>query len=142
MTYNIKIDNSNTSVYDWQNSNIYTTTTIPTSIYSGSDSTIGLPPNDISIRSGNKEIVKITSSGEVIWADGIKMDEAAKAFSDSIYVGLEMKSGITEATKSRVRNAVFEELIEIADEQGGSISSEDLKYFLKANIMVDKIKRI
>lgn len=142
MTYNIKIDNSNTSVYDWQNSNIYTTTTIPTSIYSVSDSTIGLPPNDISIRSGNKEIVKITSSGEVIWADGIKMDEAAKAFSDSIYVGLEMKSGITEATKSRVRNAVFEELIEIADEQGGSISSEDLKYFLKANIMVDKIKRI
>jgi hypothetical protein len=86
-----------------------------------------------------KEIVRILEDGTVKWADGIKIDEAAKALSESLVLGYELSAKITYSIKQRMRDSVFEEMISMAEEKG-SITAEDLTFLWRAAKIIDKLK--
>lgn len=86
-----------------------------------------------------KEIVRINLDGSVTWADGIKIDEAAEAMSKTMSNAVELQAGITKAVKLRMRDSVFEDIIEIA-KQKGSLTADDLTYLLEASKIVEKLK--
>jgi hypothetical protein len=94
----------------------------------------------IEIQDANSQpIVTLYSDGAVIWTDSIKIDEAAESFARSLYLGAELKSGIIETSKRKMRDSVFEDLISIAREKG-SLTAEDLTYMLAASKIVEKLK--
>lgn len=94
----------------------------------------------ISISSAaGKEIVRLNKDGSVTWNDTVDIDEAATAFAKSISIGAEMSAGITYAVKQRMRDAVFDELIEMAKDKG-SLTADDLTYLHKAAKIMDKLK--
>lgn len=87
----------------------------------------------------NQEIVRLERDGSVKWAKEINVDEAAEAFGRAVSIGGEMAAGITAGTKRRMRDAVFEEIINIAKDKG-SLSAEDLTYLWEASKIMDKLK--
>ena len=108
----------------------------------GSGITFSMPTrtNIVSLNDANgKEIVRINMDGSVTWADGIKIDEAAEAMSKSMSNAVELQAGITKAVKLRMRDSVFEDIIEIA-RQKGSLTADDLTYLLEASKIVEKLK--
>jgi hypothetical protein len=84
-------------------------------------------------------IVTVNSDGETIWHNKIDIDEAADALGKSLYLSAELKSGITETSKRKMRDSIFEDLISIAKEKG-SLTAEDLTYLLSASKIVEKLK--
>jgi hypothetical protein len=89
--------------------------------------------------SQGQEIVKLNDDGTVTWANDINVDEAAEAFSKVMLVGGEIQAGITQAVKYKMRDSVFNDLIEIAKEKG-PLTAEDLTYLLGASKIVEKLK--
>jgi hypothetical protein len=89
----------------------------------------------------NKEIVRLNKDGSVTWANGIEVDEAADAFARSIGQGAERSAGITYGVKQRMRDAVFEELIDMAKSKG-SLTADDLTYLHQSAKIMDKLKGI
>ena len=90
--------------------------------------------------SGTKgEVVRLNPDGTVTWANGIKVDEAAEAFAKSITVGAELAAGLTESVKKQMRDTLFEEIIEIAKEDG-PLSAEQLTFMHKSSKIMDKLK--
>lgn len=89
--------------------------------------------------STNQEIVKLNLDGSVTWANGIDVDAAAEAFGQSLQLSAEMKAGISKSVKLKMRDSVFEDLINIAKEKG-SLTAEDLTYLLEASKIVEKLK--
>jgi hypothetical protein len=85
------------------------------------------------------EIVRLERDGTVIWGDTIDIDAAAESFSKSLTMGSELAAGITYATKLRMRDTVFEEIISIAKSKG-PLSVEDLTYLLQSSKIVEKLK--
>jgi hypothetical protein len=91
--------------------------------------------------SSHKEIVRLNPDGSVTWADGINVPEASQAFERSLRLGAERSAGITYGVKQRIRDAVFEELIEMANSKG-TLSVDDLTYLHQAAKIMDKLKGI
>lgn len=90
--------------------------------------------------SAGKEIVRLTQEGKVIWADPeMNEDEAAQAFTRSLEFSAELKAGITKAVMVRIRDSVFEEIINIA-KQKGTLTADDLTYLLEASKIMEKLK--
>jgi len=104
-----------------------------------------IPPlkqNIISFCGGptNSEIVRLDSDGSVKWANNvIDIDAAAEAFANSLTLGAEYMAGITQSVKYKMRDSVFEDLINIAKEKG-QLTAEDLTYLLEASKIVEKLK--
>jgi len=98
------------------------------------------PPNHIiTLSSNNQEIVRLNLDGSVTWANGVNIDAAAESFGQSLQMGAEMRAGVSKAVKLRMRDSVFEDLINIAKEKG-SLTAEDLTYLLEASKIVEKLK--
>lgn len=95
----------------------------------------------ITLNSSNKEIVRLNKDGSVTWADEINIDDAADAFSKSMQLGVERMAGITYGVKQRMRDAVFEELIDMASAKG-TLSVDDLTYLHQAAKIMDKLKGV
>lgn len=89
----------------------------------------------------NKEIVRLNNDGSVTWNDSINIDEAATAFASSIQLGAELMAGVTYGVRQRIRDAVFEELIDMANTKG-TLSVDDLTYLQQAAKIMDKLKGI
>jgi hypothetical protein len=89
----------------------------------------------------NKEIVRLNNDGSVTWNDSINIDEAATAFASSIQLGAELMAGVTYGVRQRIRDAVFEELIDMANNKG-TLSVDDLTYLHQAAKIMDKLKGI
>ena len=103
---------------------------------------ISQPPNVMSIRSPNgKDIVTIENDGTITWADTIDVDAAAEAFGQVLTLSVEMRAGITNTVKSRIRDSVFEDLISIAQDKG-SLTAEDLTYLLRSSKIMENLKGI
>ena len=119
--------------------------TLPVGGYSYSNSYVrgSTPPNHIVSfhNNQNKEIVRLNTDGSVTWANGVKEDEAAEAFARVLSLGAEMCAGITYGVKQRIRDATFEELIDMAKTKG-SLTVDDLTYMLQAAKIMDKLKGI
>jgi len=108
--------------------------------YYGNYNTYNPKPSPIIINSSNnKEVVRLNPDGSVTWNKEINIDEAARAFAESLRVGAELASGITEGVKRRMRDSVFEDLIAVAKEKG-SLTADDLTYLLQASKIVEKLK--
>lgn len=108
----------------------------------GSGITFSTPPKTCIIAytdATGKEVVRINLDGTVTWADGIKIDEAAEAMAKAMSGAVELQAGLTQAVKLRMRDSVFEDIIEIA-KQKGSLTAEDLTYLLEASKIVEKLK--
>lgn len=100
------------------------------------------PPTCITLHGPtNAEIVRLNNDGTVTWANGIDVDEAASAFARSLSQGGELAAGITYAVKQRMRDKVFEEMIEMAKDKG-SITADDLTYLHQAAKIMDKLKGV
>lgn len=122
---------------------------ISTSVYNGTSwitphntsSTISSLSGSIVLNSSsnNKEIVRLNADGSVQWNDNVDVDDAAKAFGESLKIGAEMAAGITESVKRSIRDTIFEEMIEIAKEKG-SLTPDELTYMYKATKIMDKLK--
>jgi hypothetical protein len=99
------------------------------------------PPNHIMTFSNpaGQEIVRLNLDGSVSWPNGIDIDAASEAFGKSLQMGAEMRSGISKSVKLKMRDSVFEDLINIAKERG-SLTAEDLTYLLEASKIVEKLK--
>lgn len=100
--------------------------------------------NIITIQGGTKEIVRITNKGEVEWPNGCDdatIDEASKALASSLRLGTEIAAGVRANVKQKIRDAVFEEVIDIA-KQKGALTAEDLTYLWQSAKIVDKLKGI
>lgn len=154
LNYNSTLPSSNnilpkTAIF---NSNIYST--VPSSVgynvgamqaaqftnsYFANYSMLSIPPNIMSFSDNGKEIVRLNNDGTVIWADNIRINEAAEAFSKSLTIGAEIRAGLTDIVKRRMRDTIFEELINIADEKG-SLDANDLTYLLQSAKIMDKLK--
>lgn len=89
--------------------------------------------------SNNKEIVRLNKDGSVTWANGINVDEAATAFSKSLQLGAERSAGVTAGVKQRMRDTIFEEMIEMAKIKG-TLDANELTYMLSAAKIMDKLK--
>ena len=89
----------------------------------------------------NKEIVRLNNDGSVTWNDSINIDEAATAFASSIQLGAELMAGVTYGVRQRIRDAVVEELIDMANTKG-TLSVDDLTYLQQAAKIMDKLKGI
>lgn len=108
----------------------------------GSGISFSMPPKTSIVSftdTSGKEVVRINLDGTVTWSDGIKIDEAAAAMAKSLSLSTELYAGITKAVKLRMRDSVFEDIIEIA-KQKGSLTAEDLTYLLEASKIVEKLK--
>lgn len=90
---------------------------------------------------GNKEIVKLTREGEVIWANGIDVNAAAEAFGRSLNLSAEMRAGITDRVRHSIRDTIFGEIINIAKEKG-SLTADELTLMLEASKIMEKLKGI
>ena len=90
-------------------------------------------------KSNGSEIVRVNKDGSVTWSSGIEINEAAEAFAKAISIGAEMRAGITQSVKYRMRDSVFADLIEFAKEKG-SLTAEDLIILLEASKIVEKLK--
>lgn len=91
-------------------------------------------------RKDDTEIVKLKIDGTVEWADGINMDEAAESFGNTLRLGAEMAAGIKYSNKCQIRNTIFEEIILMANNKGGSLTADDLTFMLSSAKMMDKLK--
>jgi hypothetical protein len=87
----------------------------------------------------NAPIVSLKNDGTVEWTKEIEIDEAAKSFAASMIIGAELSIGITQFVKQQMRDSVFNDLIEIAN-QKGTLTSEDLTYLLQAAKIMEKLK--
>jgi len=103
--------------------------------------TINVPPptHIIQFSNAGSEIVRLNLDGSVTWANGIDIDAAAEAFGKSLHMSAEIQAGISKAVKLKMRDSVFEDLINIAREKG-SLTAEDLTYLLEASKIVEKLK--
>jgi len=103
--------------------------------------TMTLPTNIVTFSkpANNQEIVRLNTDGSVTWANGIDVDAAAEAFGHSLQMGAELKAGISKSVKLKMRDSVFEDLINIAKEKG-SLTADDLTYLLEASKIVEKLK--
>ena len=135
----------NTSPYTINTANVSATTqhnVMGSNIYS-SGYTIGATTSPSSIvafnSANNGEIVRLNCDGTVTWANGYNIDEASEAFAKVISIGAELSVGITQSVKQKMRDSVFNDLIDIAKEKG-SLSVEDLTYLLTASKIVEKLK--
>ena len=105
--------------------------------------TAASPCHDVLVlhRSNGNEVVRLTNNGSVVWASGIDVDEAAKAFATSMSIGAELMAGITYSVKQRMRDAVFEELIDMANTKR-TLTVDDLTYLHQSAKIMDKLKGI
>lgn len=87
----------------------------------------------------NVEIVRLNTDGSVTWTNGEDINAAAKAFSTALSLGAEQIAGITSGVKIRMRDSVFNDLINIANDKG-SLTSADLTYLLEASKIVEKLQ--
>jgi len=99
----------------------------------------GPAANVLKLSNAGKEIVTLNKDGSVTWHDEININEAADAFAKSLSLGAEHMAGITQGVKQRMRDSVFNDLIEIAKEKG-SLSADDLTYLLSAAKIMEKLK--
>jgi hypothetical protein len=99
----------------------------------------GPSPNVLTLSNAGKEIVRINKDGSVTWNGDTDINEAADAFSKAMSLGSEHIAGITQGVKQRMRDSVFNDLIEIAKEKG-SLSADDLTYLLSAAKIMEKLK--
>ncbi len=97
------------------------------------------PAHPVVISNQGKEIVRLEKDGTIVWAEGIKIDEAAEAFAKTISIAAEMRAGITERIKADMRNRIFEEIINISKEKG-SLSTDELTLMLEATKIMEKLK--
>lgn len=95
--------------------------------------------NIITLSNNGQEIVRLNRDGTVTWANGIDIDAAAEAFGKSLTYSAELKAGITQGVKLRMRDSVFETLINIAKEKG-PLSADDLTYLLESSKIIEKLK--
>jgi hypothetical protein len=118
-------------------------TTIPGSQYNISNGyTVGFAPpvSTVAFHNGsNQEVVRLNKDGSVTWASGINIDDAADAFAKSIQLGAERSAGITAGVKQRMRDTIFEEMIEMAKIKG-TLDADELTYMLSAAKIMDKLK--
>jgi hypothetical protein len=95
----------------------------------------------ISSPSTGKEIVKIDGNGSVIWNNEVNIDAAAESFSKVLQLSAEKSAGISTSVKQRIRDTVFDEIIEFAKEKG-SLNADDLTFMLRSIKIMDKLKDI
>ena len=96
--------------------------------------------SEITIHGSKGEIVKINTDGEVIWANPeTGVTEAAQAFGKSLRLGAELSCGITDAVKREMRDIVFQEIIEIAKEDG-PLDANQLIYMHRSAKIIDKLR--
>jgi len=88
---------------------------------------------------GSAEIVRLDQDGTVTWGNGIDINAAAEAFGRSLKLGAEMKVGITQNVKYKMRDSVFADIIEIA-KQKGPLTADDLTYLLEASKIVERLR--
>ena len=86
-----------------------------------------------------QEIVHISSKGDVVWANGYQIDEAAEAFSKSLHIGVEKAIGVNENIKRKMRDSVFEEIIKLVKETG-SITADELTRYWECAKIIDKLR--
>lgn len=90
------------------------------------------------------EILRVEPDGTVIWKNGVTEEaitEAQNALSRSINLTVESKAGIVEGTKRRIRDQVFEEIIEFA-KQRGALTADDLTFMLESSKIIEKLKGV
>lgn len=97
------------------------------------------PSHPWSVSNNSKELVRIETDGKVVWADDVKIDEAAERFKTMVQMSLEMKAGIIEKTKQNIRDTLFGEIINIAKEKG-SLTADELTLILEATKIMEKLK--
>jgi hypothetical protein len=97
------------------------------------------PPHIFQLYQQNKEIVRLTDDGKVVWANGFEVDEAAEALGKTMVLSSEIRSGITKRVKADMRDSIFNDLISIAEKKG-SLSAEDLTFLLEASKIMEKLK--
>ena len=84
-------------------------------------------------------IVELHNDGSVTWDNEIDISEAAKALTEVLTLTAEQRAGVSTNVKLKMRDSVFNDLIQIAKEKG-SLSAEDLTYYLEASKIVEKLK--
>lgn len=120
--------------------NYYTTYTTSTITKRSVEFQVG---HDI-IKIYNKDgftLLTVDYDGKVTWHDGIQIDEAVEAFSQVIWLSAEQTSRVTSAVKRKIRDKIFEELLEIAKEHG-TLTAEDVEYTYKCCKIMDKLNGI
>lgn len=98
-----------------------------------------VPPPVLTYYNNGKEIVRLNNDGTVEWPNGIDISEGAEAFGKAMELGAELKAGITHGVKTRMRDDIFETLINIAKEKG-SLTADDLTYFYESSKIIEKLK--
>lgn len=86
-----------------------------------------------------KKLLEVDNTGVVTWASDINIDEAAEAFSKSLNLGIEIKSGISKSVKERMRDSIFTDLIGIAKDKG-NLTADDLTYLLQASKIIERLE--
>jgi len=90
-------------------------------------------------KSNGDPLVVLNRDGSVTWPKEIEVNEGAKAFSTMLTLGSESKAGVTEGVKRRMRDLVFEEIIQMARERG-ALTADDLTFMLQSSKIIEKLK--
>lgn len=90
----------------------------------------------------NVEIVRISNDGAVIWKntpDHNAISEAAEAFSQVLSFSVEKRLNIMGAIKSKMRDTVFKEIIDIA-KINGVLTADELTFMYESSKIMEKLK--
>lgn len=94
----------------------------------------------VSIYDGNNvELVCIDSNGTVTWTNNINVDAAADALGKALVLGAEIAAGLTCTKQNKIRNTLFEEIIQVAKEEG-PLDADKLAFMLRSCKIMDKLK--
>ncbi len=87
------------------------------------------------------EILRVNLNGDVIWASHIKIDEAAQALATAMSLGVEFSAGFKNNLKGKIRDRVFEEIINMSKESG-FLTTKELTNIFEASKIMEKLKGI
>lgn len=98
------------------------------------------PKHIVEFRDGNNNpIVTLENDGSVTWHQEDAVDEAAKAFGNSLSVSTEQKAGITQRVKDEIFDQVFHEIYQVFKDRD-SITGEELRIAYESSKIFRKLR--
>jgi hypothetical protein len=108
--------------------------------YAGGATAASIPTALITLyKKDGSKLLEVTPMGEVVWDGEMDLNEGAEAFSKIVNLGVEVKAGLTQKVKCNIRDAIFNEIIEIAKIKG-SLTVEELTLILESTKIMEKLK--
>jgi len=102
-------------------------------------SSVPIDTSLMTLSSGDKDIFKIDANGNAVWCNEATYDEVAETFLNAVNWKIEDEAGI-RISRVEWENKITAAIIKESEENGGSLTTEELTNVIKKCIMYDRLK--